>query len=512
MMKNIVVLGGGTAGWLTALLTREFYLDANITVVESDEIGILGAGEGTVPHFINILDLLGIPFSDLVKECGATVKQGIRFTNWDGDGTDYFHSFSATHGLGFRTLDLNDSAFENIAVIKQLANVQPINNINFPGLLSAQGRVPFTHDNRIDSQFSNPINQFQSHGTFAAHFNARALAKFLRGVAEFRGIKRVEGKLVKVISDDKENITQLTLDNGKTISVDFAFDCSGFARLLVGKHYNTEWINYKRHLPLDTALPFFIPHDNTNIRPETESIAMKYGWVWKIPVKDRYGCGYVFDSKYINEAEALAEVEEYFGMKLDSPKTFKFNAGSFSNTLVKNCMAVGLAQSFVEPLEATSIWVSCLNLLQFLKGDGIHNPSTRFRKTFNQDCIKRNEEVVSFLYLHYLTQRNDSEFWREFRTNTEMVEQTKDSLDVWKCSVPTEYSNGVNQNIFLTDSWMQVADGLHLLKPEAFQKRVHSLGIDQRIGNRFIALVKNMNQMVSSCVPHDEFLNYLRQQ
>jgi tryptophan halogenase len=239
---------------------------------------------------------------------------------------------------------------------------------------------------------------------------------------------------------------------------------------------------------------------------------MKYGWVWKIPVKDRYGCGYVFDSKYITEAEALAEVEEYFGMKLEIPKTFKFKAGSFDNTLVKNCMAVGLAQSFVEPLEATSIWVSCLNLLQFLKGDGINNPSMRFRKTFNNDCTKRNEEVVSFLYLHYLTQRNDSDFWREFRTKTKMVEQTNDSLNIWEHSVPTEYSNGFNQNIFLTDSWMQVADGLHWLKPEAFQKRVHSAGIDQRIGNRFMSFIKNMNQMTSSCVSHDEFLNYLRQQ
>jgi len=510
-MKNIVVLGGGTAGWLTALITREFYLNAKITVVESDEIGILGAGEGTVPHFINILDLLGIPFSDLVKECGATVKQGIRFTNWNGDGTSYFHAFSASHGLGFKTLDLNDSAFENVAIIKQVANGQPVNDINFPGIIADQYRVPFANTSCIDNRFSNPILQFQNYGTFATHFNARELAKFLRKVAESRGITRIEGRMTSATNSDSGDIKSLNLENGKTIPVDFIFDCSGFARLLVGKHYNTEWIDYNKHLPLDTALPFFIPHNNIDIKPETESIAMKYGWVWKIPVKDRYGCGYVFDSKYINEEQALAEVEEYFGIKLESPKTFKFKAGSFSNTLVKNCMAVGLAQSFVEPLEATSIWISCLNLIQFLKEDGIVNTSLRFVDSFNKSCRDRNQEVVSFLYLHYLTQRNDSEFWQEFQKNTEPVDSTIDILNMWKNAVPVEYSNSFGQSIFLTDSWMQVADGLHWLQPEAFRQRIHSTGIDQRIGNRFIALIKNIHQTATTCVKHDEFLNFLRQ-
>lgn len=510
-MKNIVVLGGGTAGWLTALLVREFNLDSKITVIESEEIGILGAGEGTVPHFINILDLLGIPFSDLVKECSATVKQGIRFTNWNGDGDSYFHAFSADHGLGFKTLDLNNSAFENTIIIKQLANGLPINDINFPGILANQGKVPFAHTNCMDDRFNNPILQFQNYGTFASHFNARELAKFLRKVAEARGINRIEGRMSSATNLDNGNIKQLNLESGQSVPVDFVFDCSGFARLLIGKHYNTEWIDYNKHLPLDTALPFFIPHNNVDIKPETESIAMKYGWVWKIPVKDRYGCGYVFDSNYINEEQALAEVEEYFGMKLESPKTFKFKAGSFSNTLVKNCMAVGLAQSFVEPLEATSIWISCLNLMEFLKQDGIANTLLKFVESFNDSCKKRNEEVVSFLYLHYLTKRNDSKFWQEFRTNTEPVTNTVDTINMWKDAVPVAYTNAFSQNIFLSDSWMQVADGLGLVEPAAFQRQIYSTGIDQRIGNKFIAFIKNIHQTATHCVKHDEFLDYLRQ-
>ena len=502
---NIVVLGGGTAGWLTALLAKQFYQHHKVIVVESSEIGVLGAGEGTVPHIVSVLDTLNIPVSELIQHCDATIKTGIRFTNWNGDDTSYFHPFHGNPGVSLSSCDLG-TYFTNITQTKEIAMGKQLSSIS--ELLADQCRVPFSYANSINSQFDNPMYRLQNHAHFALHFNARKLADYLKTVAIGRGIVRVDSKVSEVHNDEDGNINVLLLEDGRAVPVDFVFDCSGFARLLVGKHYNTVWDSYNNHLPLDTALPFFIPHDNTNIHPETESIAMKHGWVWKIPVQDRYGCGYVFDSKYINEAEALAEVEEYFGMKLESPKTFKFKAGSYKETYVKNCMAVGLAQSFVEPLEATSILISCMNLLEFLQNDGVTTRSEIFRKQFNQHCCERNNEVVEFLYLHYMTRRNDSEFWKNFRSNTEVPIPVVEKLALWHDCPPGQYTD--SRGVFSLSSWLHITSNLGLLNPVAFAHRMVELNIDQQLGNRYESYFANIQHVTRGCMRHEEFIDFLK--
>ena len=506
-MKKIVVLGGGSAGWLTALLNRRFYPEADITVVESEDIGILGAGEGTVPHFIHVLDFLKIPISDLIKHCQSTLKLGVRFTNWNNDGEDYFHGFAPyqSNKLG---LDSFDHGFhENVFSIKQLADGKPIKDILIMEKLATAGKIPYIQTKVFSEdeleKLSSKLESLDNYATYAMHFNARELAKFLRSVAESRNINRIEGKVNAIKTDNSGNITTLILENNNTIPGDFFFDCSGFARVLIGKHYNTEWISYNKHLPLDSAVPFFIPHDNKNIKPETESIAMKYGWIWKIPVQDRYGCGYVFDSSYINGDQALEEAEEYFEMKLQSPKSFKFKAGSYKDTVVKNCMAVGLAQSFVEPLEATSIWVSCENLVKFLQANGPYCDSDLFRNKFNQGCQDRNNEVVNFLYLHYLTNRTDSEFWKNFRTKTDIPEYTNELLELWKVSTPGTYQDS-KKYLFGLHSWIQIADGLGLI-----DGRQSKLKID---ANNLIGEIdlSNIQHVVDNSVTHDDFLEFLK--
>jgi tryptophan halogenase len=510
MNKNIIILGGGTAGWLSALLVKQFYPDENVTLIESDEIGILGAGEGTVPNFIEILDILNIPVSDLVKECDATIKVGIRFKNWNGDGKDYFHEFGAGQGLDHKEINYNQT-YPNLSNLIQIAKGLPLDDLKFIRKLVDKNKVPFSKIvNYNFPNATNPIFKVEHLGNYALHFNARLLATYLKKLALSRNINRVEGKLASVERLDNGDINKLVLENKKEVLSDFVFDCSGFARLLIGKTFNTKWIDYKQHLPLDTALPFFIPHDAKDIAPETEAIAMKYGWVWKIPVGNRYGCGYVFDSKYIDQDAALQEVEEYFGHSITSPKTFKFKAGTFENTVVNNCMAVGLAQSFVEPLEATSIMISCINLLEFLQNDGVYNESEIFKNYFNKECLDRNSEVVNFLYLHYLTKRDDSPFWKEFRNKTTAPSLVTEKLNRWKES-PVGTLRYEGHRMFGTDNWLQVADGIGLLDQQSHIDRVIHLKLLDKIGSQMTILDINQQMTINSCLDHFEFLNFLKQ-
>jgi tryptophan 7-halogenase len=494
---NVVILGGGSAGWMTALMVKAYYPNETITVVESDDIGILGAGEGTTPQFVfSFLDVVGIPASDLIRECKATIKHGIRFLDWNGKGHSYYHAFASQEEL---------SQFNNFIVTKQIADGLPVHELDFSSKASANGNVAFSFKPNPNTLLENPINSFNNHSSWALHFDARLLAQYFRRTAESRGIKRVEGKVKHFEQDEHGNVTKLNLESGQSVDVDFIFDCSGFARLIIGKLYNTEWISYADHLPMKTAVPFFMDHDN-NTRPETDSIAMKYGWIWRIPVDGRYGCGYVFDSDYITPDQALQEAEEYFGRELKSPKTFTFKAGSFKETVVKNCMAVGLAQSFVEPLEATSIWVSVLNLKRFLNEDGLRCNDAHFAKKVNEVFLKRNNEVLEFLYIHYLTKRDDSPFWREFKIKNKMIDSVAETLELLKNN---QYMDMSDRMLFTTKSWIMVAADLGLLDKDKCKNIISKYNVDQ-IETHKLSLMKNHQNVIRTCLSHKEFLEYMK--
>lgn len=510
-MKKIVVLGGGSAGWLTSLLTREFYPEFDIKLIESSEIGILGAGEGTVPNFVEVLDFLRIPVSAIVRECNATLKIGIRFSNWHGDGTSYFHDFIANDELEEWSFD--DTFRENKLTTYLIGKGVHLDGINFYAKISDQWKVPFILNDLNDPLLANypdAIAAVQHLGSFALHFDARLLAKFLSSVAQSkRRIKRIDGKFVNAVTDENGNITAVQLDTGQRIECDFIFDCSGFARLLLGKHYKEKWIDYGKHLPLDTAMPFFVPHDGVNFAPRTDAIAMKYGWMWKIPVQNRYGCGYVFDSSFIGLDEARREVEEFLGHEIDSPKTFRFEAGAFENTLVRNCYGVGLSQHFVEPLEATSIWTFSKNLINFLKSDMIMHLNPEFTGRFNHHCREIIEPVPEFLYLHYLTERDDTPFWRDFRNNTEMVDSLAQKKRLWD-TTPLFDPDTVLLQMFNSPSWISVGDGVRFFNRKAFSA-LTSHWNEQLLDQQCAFLSSKQDHLSRACMLHGDFLRFMRQ-
>lgn len=506
MRKTIAVVGGGTAGWLTGLLVRRFYPQHKVVVIESTKIGILGAGEGTTPYFIYILDYLGIPVSDLVKYAKATFKLGIKFTNWNGDGLHYYHGFRPQGDLGWRSCD---SQFLNFALlIKEAANNATLARASTVEKMCSTAKVPFMHMNDMRSKTSNPILHFNNVGAFAVHFDARKLAEYLKLYSQAQFIDTLDGEVNNVRTDENGNINRLYFESGAFLDCDFVFDCSGFQRLLIGKHHQSEWKSYSDYLPLKAAVPFFIEHDNKNIKPETEAIAMKYGWIWKIPVQGRYGCGYVFDSDHITADQALKEAEEYFGHPLTSPTNFKFSAGTYKDLLVKNCMAVGLSGGFVEPLEATSIWISCLNLVNLLSDGGLFNQDPDYQKEFNAKCFKRNEEVCEFLQFHYLTERNDSEFWQSFRNKIQILPGLKEKMDSWKTSLPSEFSNLGGS--FVEESWLEVGFGTKGISKQAFINLAQDRSLDERLKDSYEAAIDNQDLSIFGCLSHDMLINYLK--
>jgi tryptophan halogenase len=507
-IENLVVVGGGSAGWLTALILQSYQPSKKITVIESDDIGILGAGEGTVPHFIDVLDKINIPVSDIIKHAKGTLKNGIKFTNWNGDNRDYFHQFGPANGLNFKQLN---NIYHNktlLGIIAQLWKDEDLYEINFSGKLAKKNKVPLSRHNNIDAFRYDPITRFARHSNFALHFDARLLAEFLKTVAISRGIIRVEGIVDDFFSDEAGNITSISLESKKDIPCDFVFDCTGFKRLIIGKHFKSTWKSHSDVLPVNTAIPFFIENETDNIEPYTEAIAMKHGWVWRIPVQGRYGCGYVFDDNYTDIETAKEEIREYFGPDVIFPRTFKFNAGCYEKIWINNCVAVGLASGFIEPLEATSIWLSTSMLIDLAESfDQLEEMNIDNIDHYNETFLERTDDIVDFLCLHYLTQRKDSKFWEEYPTRP-FSSRINRLVVKWQSRIPSNID--IRNSMFSLDSWMSVLVGIQRLKKEHITSYVVANNLQQLIEQQYNIFKLNQDHVLESCLDHYEFLKVLK--
>lgn len=464
-IKEIVVVGGGSAGWITALYAKKIYNAERVTVVQSSEIGVLGAGEGSTPHLIELLDYLEIPVSDLIQNTKATIKNGIKFTNWSNKNNFYYHGFY--HDF----ISKNDKIYPEISkydignvdvldLIQYSQENDPIEN-DFISMLSEKNNVPFLLTEEENS--FDPMFRFDQFSQFSIHFDARNFAKRLEEIGLSRGINIEDGIVKKINSENGLTIDSILLDSGVQLKTDFIFDCTGFARIFIGKHFNSEWISFSDSLPMKKAIPFFIDIDKENIPAYTESIAMEYGWMWKIPLQHRYGCGYVYDSNFISDEDAKKEIETFLGFVPNYPKVdpFLFNPGCYKEVLMGNCLAVGLSSAFVEPLEATSIFQTILLLKKFFNNrHHLFIKNKEYDRIFNENYLKETQDVVDFLYLHYMTNKKNNEFWENFTKNNVMPETLKEKMFFLNESFLTDEHA---KSLFLSESFYVVTRGLELL-------------------------------------------------
>ncbi len=458
MSKSVLIIGGGTAGWITAAyMARMLSADApggvSITLVESEDIGILGVGEGTFPIIRKTMKRIGIDESDLIKHADATFKQGIRFNNWKRDpiaypNDCYFHPFQ----VASQHTDMDLLPYWLLGVA---------GNVPWAEACTVQQRVVdaklapklITHPN-----YDAPLN-------YAYHFDATKLADLVRRNAIERGVKRLVDTIENVNLDEQGAIASVNGRKLGELKADLYVDCTGFRARLIGEALGSEFTSYKNQLFCDHAVAMQVPYAEPNqpIPSCTYSTAKKAGWIWDIGLHQRRGLGYVYSSKYCDEQTAVETLKQHIGPAANDiqHRLLSFEPGFRQIQWYKNCVGIGLSVGFIEPLEATGISfaeVASLMLCNLFPWSGDYERSAT---QFNAAMTKRFEHVIDFIKLHYyLSERDDSDFWRDNRHPDTASDYLKGKLAQWQHRPPSFLDIDASHDIFDENSWQYILYGM----------------------------------------------------
>jgi len=437
-MKKILIVGGGTAGLMSALIIKNIFPKIQIDIVKSDNIGIIGVGEGSTEHMNEFMLFCNISVKEIIKETGATFKYGIMFDKWTKH--PYFHNItSSVNHIRFGQYPAGYAyAVSNDLNPKEYTNGHCFINKVIPG------DIPF---------------QF--------HFNTFKLNDFLLKKCKDININIYNDDITK-INTNRNNILSIESKN-KKYNYDFYIDCTGFKKLLISK-LNAKWNSYKEYLPMNEAIAF-PTEDTEEYFPYTLSRAMSAGWMWRIPTQGRWGNGYVFNNKYINAEQAKQECEKYLGFKVNIAKNIKFEAGALEKAWIGNCVAIGLSSSFIEPLEASSIGTTIQqsfylihNLINYKQSD-----IDRYNERFT-DIV---ENIRDFVVLHYMVNKKDSKFWKELKLK--LPESLKQNLKKWKHRLPIAEDFAGGYKLFGPYSFAVLLKELNLLDKKSIKKEYEML-------------------------------------
>jgi tryptophan 7-halogenase len=491
---RVVIVGGGTAGWMAAsALIRHLPHACSVRLIESADIGIVGVGEATLPHLRVFVQNLGIDEADFMAATHATYKLGIEYRDFGRVGTKYIHPFGSfgtpLAGVPFHHYWLRMHAAGRGGDLfgYSLANV----------MADARKFAPPSAD----------TNSMLSTYSYAYQFDATLFAPYLRDFAVARGVERTEGKVVDVALDPAtRDVAALVMESGERIEGDLFVDCSGFRALLIGGALGSEWQDWSHWLPNDRAVAMPSKSLPGPIEPLTRLTAMKAGWRWHIPLQHRVGNGYVFSSAHISEDEAAAALEAALeSEKLAEPRLLRFRAGRRTKSWDRNVVSIGLASGFLEPLESTSIYLSQGAVEQlvalFPVGGRIDEAD---RAEFNRVVDNEYDRIRDFLILHYhATVRDDSSFWNHVRT-MEIPDSLKEKMELFRRSGRVaKYTQG----LFLEPSWLAVYIGQGIV-PEGWDQRADALDADQ-LG---AALERLRGQVAAAVAPMADHAAYLRAQ
>lgn len=464
MRNRVVIVGGGTAGWLTAGIIAARHCSKNLStlethhteviLVESPDVKNLGVGEGTWPTMRDTLRQIGISERTFLSCCDASFKQASKFVGWvNGQNEHYYHPFTAPAGYGSVSMAEHWSA--------------TVEDINFENWVCAQGTI--CDKNLVPKLPQMPEYAFSLN--YGYHLNAGKFVKVLQQhCVDNLGVKYIQGHVAQVVPAENGDIAEIVLSNGESIAGELFIDCSGFAAILIGKHFKIPFKSQKHILFNDTALALQVNHssNDTPIASCTIATAQKSGWIWDIALQSRRGIGHVFSSdftsienaeealfKYINNDPSLASQQL-------TPRKISFNPGHRESFWHKNCVAIGVSAGFVEPLEATALvlieksaeWIS-----QQLPRD--RTAMTVLAKRFNVLTIQRWQEIIDFLKLHYiLSNRNDSEYWRAHQQADLIPDSLQESLLLWRTQSPGIYETNQRYELFSSASKQYVLYGM----------------------------------------------------
>jgi tryptophan halogenase len=481
---NVVVLGAGTAGLISALMMREKYPLYNVTVVKSGEIGIIGVGEGSTEHWIQFMSFIGIDLLELIHKTKATVKIGILFKNWNLD-EEYVHTVGEHYVTALNRLEAYNHLYlnnpSNFACSPNFENIFYKNKVPYGSL-------------KVSNQF---------------HFDTFKLNNFLLELCQSRNISFIDTTVNDIILSENGNVTTLISDIGN-IEGDFFIDCSGFKRVISSK-LGCKWVSKSEFLPMNHAIAFPTEFtDPKEIEPYTASTALSAGWSWKIPTQERYGNGYVFCDEYINADQAQNEIGISLGKNIEKvAKDIKFNAGRIDKFWCKNVVSVGLAGSFAEPLEAQSIGFTIIQLnclLEFFD-------SWPFNKTvshdYNVQMINSFDNTIDYLQLHYLCKRGDTKFWKD--KPFELTPLLENNLEQFKLGNINPSLFDGKHNMFRIANFYQVLAGLKLIDKSALLDSLQKNRpfYNESNGKAAQAILENSKNI--NTISHYEYLNTLNQ-
>ncbi len=487
---RVVVLGGGTAGWMTAAsLAKLLGPLVTVELVESEDIGIVGVGEATLPHIRGFVESLGIDEAAFMKATHATYKLGIDFRDFGRLGESYVHPFGSfgeeVAGVGFHHYWLE---------MRRQGRAEPIGAYSL-GVAAA-----------VANRFRPPAQDVSLASTYgyAYQFDATLFGPFMREFGLGIGVKRTEGRVVEARRDPQTgDVTTLVLQDGRAIEGDLFVDCSGFRSLLLGDALGEEWEDWSHWLPCDRAAALPCAHVNEEIEPYTRCIGMPAGWRWRIPLQHRIGNGYVFSSAFVSEDEACAAIAGAVeGEAMAEPRVLRFRAGRRKRSWSHNVIAIGLSSGFLEPLESTSIYLSQMAmtyLIELFPVGGRIDP--RDRDEFNRLVDMEYDRVRDFLILHFhATTRDDSPFWNHVRT-MEVPDTLAGKLALWREAGRVEkYSDG----LFYDASWIAVYIGQGFL-PERHDPRA-ALPDPAQVARAMGALQDAVRKEVAAMPGHREYL------
>ncbi len=487
---KIVILGGGSAGWMTAAMLSNYVPNSiEITLVESEEIGIIGVGEATIPPIMGFNQLLGLDEAQFVRETKASFKLGIEFVNWRNIGHSYIHPFGE-YGAEFGI------AYFHHFLQRAVGNLDTISHYSLNIQAAKKNRFAIP-----DYNPQNPLSEIK----YAYHFDAGLYARFLRNYSEARKVKRIEGK-VKHVNQDKEsgNIVSLILENHVEIAGDFFIDCTGFRGVLIEETLKSGYEDWSELLPCDCAIA--VPSESASeITPYTRATAHEFGWQWRIPLQHRIGNGLVFSTQFASIEEAQSKLLSNLDTKpIGDPRVVKFKTGIRKKAWVKNCVAIGLSCGFLEPLESTAIHLIQNGILKLLNCLPFPNANEHIIDEYNNYVRSQYEDVRDFLVLHYkVTQRSDSEFWNYNRNNE--ISNTLDSkIEMFKESGRIFVKN---HELFKEASWLAVMAGQGL-SPQSFDPVAQKLPIQQLTSS--LEYIKSaFGSAVDSLPQHKQFIENL---
>lgn len=447
MRKNLVVVGSGTAGMLAAVMLKDFFPNYDVTVISSKEIGIIGVGEGSTEHWKNSFMIPhNIDVGRMVESTDATHKYGIRYENWTNHTPTYFHSVSVGPVQANSFAGNYAFAIENDWLLTNVSTAHLRDDLVLD--------TPLPHNN---------TNQF--------HFDTHKLNNFLGEIAQERGISFIEGIVTKVERNPETGLIEaLVTDTKLRATADFVIDASGFRRVVMSHLEGSEnFVSYRKYLPCDSSAVFPTPkREDGVIHPFTRARAMPNGWMFEIPTQKRRGNGYIFSSDFCSDEQAVKELSEAHGRDIEPAKIIKFKSGYHSEPILFNCATVGLASSFVEPLEATSISTT-IQQVQMIASliPTFHLGNKAQIRHYKKRFENLMENIVTMISLHYMSDREDTEMWKA-QKNAEKPQLLQELLELWSERMPQSSDiPGYHEDsaLFHLAHFYHVAQGQGVLSP-----------------------------------------------